>query len=118
MTVVAVVPTITGRFDIPSLLAAQIQSPRIVRLHAALDDIVLPGTRIEKVPAEVRRLAEGPLWTRDGALLFSDIAANVISRLSQGRTRCISRARATTVNHRTAGPWSGPTASPSTAKGA
>lgn len=86
MTVVAVVPTIAGRFHIPSLLAAQLQSPRIVRLDAALDDIVLPGTRIEKVPAEVRRLAEGPLWTRDGALRFSDIAANVISRLSQGRT--------------------------------
>ena len=65
-----------GRLD------AQSPAPRIVRLDPALDAIAPPGTRVELIH-ERSGLAEGPLWTRDGALLFSDIAANVIYRLNR-----------------------------------
>jgi gluconolactonase len=46
---------------------------------------VPPGAIVERLH-EVSGLAEGPLWTRDGALLFSDMAANTIARWgSDGR---------------------------------
>jgi gluconolactonase len=54
---------------------------RIVRLDPALDGIVPPGARIEKVAAGIRA-SEGPVWIPDGYLLFSDFAANLIYRWS------------------------------------
>lgn len=51
----------------------------IERLDPALDAIVPAGARIEKV-AEGFRFTEGPVWTRDGVLLFSDIPNNVVLR--------------------------------------
>src|ERR1700681_715932 len=57
------------------------QQARLVKLHPALDAIVSSETAIEKIYAGPGHLLEGPLWTRDGTLLFSDIAANVIYSL-------------------------------------
>jgi gluconolactonase len=57
------------------------QQARLVKLHPALDAIVSSETAIEKIYAGSGHLLEGPLWTRDGTLLFSDIAANVIYSL-------------------------------------
>ncbi len=56
----------------------------IIRRDPALDDIVLPGARIEKL-AEGFLFTEGPVWVRrtattDGYLLFSDPNANTIYR--------------------------------------
>jgi gluconolactonase len=53
----------------------------IVRDDPALDDLIAPGTMIEKV-AEGFTFGEGPAWTADGALLFSDPNENVILRWS------------------------------------
>jgi len=60
---------------------------RIVRLDPGLDAVVPGGAAVERVRDNSGRLAEGPLWTRDGSLLFSDMTANVIARMTKdGRT--------------------------------
>src|SRR5262249_5699915 len=51
----------------------------ITRLDPAIDAIIPPGTRIEKL-AEGFQFTEGPLWHPDGYLLFSDPNANTIYR--------------------------------------
>ena len=55
---------------------------RIVRLDPALDAIVPPETTIEMVHRGEGGVTEGPVWTHDGALLFSDMAANVVKKLT------------------------------------
>src|SRR5262245_25854572 len=53
---------------------------RIEKLDPALDDIIAPNATIETL-GDRFALTEGPVWVdegRDGYLLFSDCAANVI----------------------------------------
>lgn len=52
-----------------------------VRLDPALDRIVAPDARVERV-ATGFQFTEGPLWHPDGYLLFSDPNANAIYRLT------------------------------------
>jgi gluconolactonase len=53
---------------------------RITRVSAALDQIIEPGTRIERL-ASGFDFIEGPIWVRDGDyLLFSDPNRNTIYR--------------------------------------
>jgi len=55
---------------------------RIQRLDPALDAIIAPGTRMEKVAGGFL-FTEGPVWVRDGGyLLFSDPNNNLIYRWS------------------------------------
>ncbi len=55
---------------------------KIIRLDPALDAIVPPNARIEKL-ASGFQFTEGPVWVRDGGyLLFSDPNANTIYRWS------------------------------------
>jgi gluconolactonase len=71
--------------------APQAQSPgRVVKLDAALDAIVDADATIEKVAGGFG-FVEGPVWTRDGALLFSDIPANAIMRWMPGGQASIFR---------------------------
>ncbi|AFL88064.1 gluconolactonase [Terriglobus roseus DSM 18391] len=49
-------------------------SLEVVRLDAALDAVIAPGTKIEKV-ASGFVFAEGPMW-HEGQLWFSDVAGN------------------------------------------
>ena len=51
----------------------------VERLHARLDRIVPPDARLERV-ASGFEFTEGPVWTRDGALLFSSPNTNAIYR--------------------------------------
>ncbi len=53
----------------------------ILRNDAALDAIVSPNAPIEKIAGGFG-FTEGPLWFREGYLLFSDIPANKIYRWS------------------------------------
>jgi len=54
----------------------------VARLNRALDDIVAPDAKVEKV-AESFGFLEGPVWVRKGGyLLFSDIPANVIYKFT------------------------------------
>jgi len=66
--------------------AEQIGAPlattgKVVRLDPALDRIVTPGARLEKLAGGFQFI-EGPVWHPDGYLLFSDPNANTIYRWS------------------------------------
>ena len=67
-------------------LAATPDTPRsdteIVRLDPALDRVVEPGTRIERV-ATGFKFTEGPMW-RSGRLWFSDLGDNKLYSVSPG----------------------------------
>ncbi len=49
----------------------------VTRVHRSLDEIVASAVRIEKLAGGFG-FTEGPVWTRQGCLLFSDIPNNVI----------------------------------------
>ena len=51
----------------------------IVRMDTALEAVVPPGARMERI-ASGFQFTEGPVWTKDGALLFSSPNTNVIYR--------------------------------------
>ncbi len=53
----------------------------IARLDPALDDVLTPGTKLEKLAGGFQFL-EGPAWNPEGFLNFSDPNANVIYALS------------------------------------
>ncbi len=52
---------------------------RVVRVDPALDKLVPAGAKIEKLAGGFQ-FTEGPIWMRDGYLLFSDIPANAIMK--------------------------------------
>jgi gluconolactonase len=52
------------------------------RADPRLDELVPPGTRLERVAGGFE-FTEGPVWTRDGALLFSSPNTNTIYRWSE-----------------------------------
>lgn len=60
------------------------QSPSaIIRLDAALDDIIAADAKAELLKGDYFGFLEGPVWVQQGAtgyLLFSDVAANAIYR--------------------------------------
>ena len=56
------------------------REPRVVRIDPAFDALVPTTAQIEKAAGGFG-FAEGPVWTRQGSLLFSDIPGNAIVRL-------------------------------------
>ncbi len=57
----------------------------IERLDPALDAVLAPDARIEKL-AEGFRWSEGPVWrTKEGDLIFSDVPANTAYRWCEGK---------------------------------
>ncbi|MBI4886712.1 MAG: SMP-30/gluconolactonase/LRE family protein [Acidobacteria bacterium] len=66
---------------VPPVAGATAQEQRaVVRLDPALDEVVSPGARVEKVAGDFG-FTEGPVWVRQGGyLIFSDIPANVINK--------------------------------------
>jgi gluconolactonase len=65
---------------------------RVLRVDPALDSIVPPNARIEKL-AEGFLFTEGPVWVPDGYLLFSDPNANTIYRWSDDDGLSVFRAK-------------------------
>ena len=64
------------------LAAQSLNAGSIQRLDPALDKLIPVGARIEKVTGNLQ-FAEGPVWVRNGGyLLFSDIPANAILKLT------------------------------------
>ena len=55
------------------------------RLDPALDQLIAPDAKIEKL-CEGFTWCEGPVW-KDGALLFSDVPENIIYRWKEGDTK-------------------------------
>jgi gluconolactonase len=62
--------------------AADTGSTRIERVDPALDDIIAPGTTIERV-ATGFKFTEGPMW-REGRLWFSDLRDNKVFAVNRG----------------------------------
>ena len=60
-------------------------SQDIVKLDPALDHIVGPDAKLERVATGFDKWTEGPVWTREGSLLFAEIPANNIIQWSPGK---------------------------------
>ncbi len=67
---------------LPGTLAAQSASG-IVRADPALDALVDPNARVEKLAGGLGFL-EGPVWVREGYLLFSDLVSNTVMKYTPG----------------------------------
>jgi len=59
--------------------AAEAAELEVERLDPRLDDLVPPGTTLERVAGGFE-FTEGPVWTGDGALLFSSPNTNAVYR--------------------------------------
>jgi gluconolactonase len=59
----------------------QATTGKVVRLDPSLDQVIAPGSKLEKLAAGFQFI-EGPVWHPDGYLLFSDPNANTIYRWS------------------------------------
>ena len=57
------------------------REPKVVRIDPEFDAIAPAGAQIEKVAGGFG-FVEGPVWTRQGSLIFSDIPGNAIIRVS------------------------------------
>jgi len=65
---------------IPMSMGGQPQNVgTVLRLDPALDEIVPAGAKIEKLAGGFK-FTEGPIWIREGYLLFSDIPDNAIMK--------------------------------------
>ena len=65
-----------------SMMGQQAEMGKIVRTDPAIDKLISPGTKIEKLHGDFRFI-EGPIWVKAGSyLLFSDLASNSIMKWS------------------------------------
>ena len=83
----AIVAVLAATVQVVSGQSAQGTPFRVERLDPALDAIVAPDARLETL-GDRFALTEGPVWVPEGAegyLLFSDNAANVIYKWSEGQ---------------------------------
>jgi len=65
----------------PLVLVATVSAQEIVKFDPALDAILSPGAKLEKLAAEGFEGGEGPVWVptgKTGYLLFSDIPASKV----------------------------------------
>ena len=60
-------------------------SQEIQMLDPALDHIVSADTKLERVANGFNKWTEGPVWTREGTLLFAEIPANNIVQWSPAK---------------------------------
>jgi gluconolactonase len=66
-------------------IAAPAYSQEVQKLDPALDQIVAPGAKAEKVTGGFNKWTEGPAWTRQGSLIFAEIPANNIDLWIPGK---------------------------------
>lgn len=71
----------------PALAAVTVGafSQDIQKLDPALDHIVRPDARLERIATGFDKWTEGPVWTREGTLLFAEIPANNIIQWIPGK---------------------------------
>jgi gluconolactonase len=60
-------------------------SQEIQRLDPAANKLIPTNAQLERVATGFEKWTEGPVWTRDGSLLFAVIPANEIVRWSPGK---------------------------------
>ncbi len=63
---------------------AQSSPQEIQRLDPAVDQLVPANAALEKVATGFNKWTEGPVWTRQGTLLFAEIPANNIDPVDSG----------------------------------
>jgi gluconolactonase len=76
----------------PRAVAPHEVNVEILRLDPGIDAIVPPNPKIFKV-AEGFQFTEGPIWTKEGSLLFSDPNANTIYRWAPDDSLSVFRAK-------------------------
>jgi gluconolactonase len=83
-------PTLIALGVLSLLVLADADAPRgsVVRLAPEMDALVPAGAKIEKLAGGFG-FTEGPVWTREGYLLFSDIPNHVVLKWDP-RTRQVS----------------------------
>lgn len=64
-------------------------SQEIQRLDPSLGQLVPPNAVLEKVATGFNKWTEGPVWTRNGTLLFAEIPANNIDQWIPGQTATV-----------------------------
>src|SRR5450755_2523610 len=71
------------------LAAAAAFSQEIQRLDPAVDQLVPGNAMLEKVATGFDKWTEGPVWTREGTLLFAEIPANNIIQWIPGQAASV-----------------------------
>jgi len=67
------------------MATSTVLSQEIQRLDPALDSIVPANAKLEKIAGGFDKWTEGPVWTRNGTLLFAEIPANNIDQWIPGK---------------------------------
>jgi gluconolactonase len=70
---------------IPLTFTTPLFSQDIQKLDPALDRLVSPDAKLERVANGFNKWTEGPVWTRNGTLLFAEIPANNIVQWIPGK---------------------------------
>jgi gluconolactonase len=71
------------------LTATAAFSQEIQKLDPALDQLVPSGAKLERMATGFNKWTEGPVWTRDGSLLFAEIPANNIIQWVPGHSASV-----------------------------
>jgi len=66
-------------------VAGTAQSQEIQRLDPALEPLVPADAKLERVATGFNKWLEGPVWTREGTLLFAEIPSNNIDQWTPGK---------------------------------
>jgi len=66
------------------LTAAAAYSQDVQKLDPSLDRFIAANAKLERVATGFNKWTEGPVWTRDGSLLFAEIPSNNINRWKPG----------------------------------
>jgi gluconolactonase len=61
----------------------------VQKLDPALDKLIAADTKLDRVATGFYKWTEGPVWTRDGSLLFAEIPANNIIRWKPGEAASV-----------------------------
>jgi gluconolactonase len=67
------------------LALSSMNAQEVQKLDPALDKIVAGDAKAERIATGFNKWTEGPVWTREGALLFAEIPANNIIIWAPGR---------------------------------
>lgn len=67
------------------MLAQETPNPAVQKLDPSLDQLISSTARLEKIAGGFNKWTEGPVWTRDGSLLFAEIPSNNIDRWVPGK---------------------------------
>jgi gluconolactonase len=72
-------------FALILVLAAPLFSQEIQKLDPSLDSFIAPDAKLERIATGFNKWTEGPVWTREGILLFAEIPANNIDQWIPGK---------------------------------